>query len=155
MRISFDLDETLFVNPEKVPVEENLKFPLDRIFKDRLRAGSKELLKWINSSGNELWIYTTSYRTERYIKNYFRLYGIKTDSIINAQRHIKEVQRNRKETMPSKYPSFYRIDLHIDDEISVYQNGISYGFKVYLLKDSDNDWTEKIKSEIRRKQLII
>ncbi len=148
MIVSFDLDETLFVNPEKVPTEDNLSFPLNKIYKDRLRKGTSELLKWINNNNIELWIYTTSFRSERYIKSIFRHYGIKIDNIINGKRHEKEIQKNNTERLPSKYPAKYHIDLHIDDEISVYQNGISYGFRVYLLKENDTLWTENIKNEI-------
>ena len=150
MIVSFDLDETLFVNPEKVPTEDNLSFPLNKIYKDRLRKGTSELLKWINNNNIELWIYTTSFRSERYIKSIFRHYGIKIDNIINGKRHEKEIQKNNTERLPSKYPAKYHIDLHIDDEISVYQNGISYGFRVYLQKENDILWTENIKNEILR-----
>lgn len=150
MIVSFDLDETLFVNPEKVPTEDNLNFPLNKIYKDRLRKGTSELLKCINNNNIELWIYTTSFRSERYIKSIFRHYGIKIDNIINGKRHEKEIQKNNTERLPSKYPAKYHIDLHIDDEISVYQNGISYGFRVYLLKENDILWTENIKNEILR-----
>ncbi|MDE6781177.1 MAG: HAD family hydrolase [Ruminococcus sp.] len=150
MIVSFDLDETLFINPEKVPAEDGLKFPLDRIYIDRLRKGTPELLQWINSFGIKLWIYTTSFRSERYIKNIFRHYGIKIDNIINGKRHAEEVQKNNIEILPSKYPAKYHIDLHVDDEISVYQNGIAYGFRVYLLKENDTDWTDNIKNEIIR-----
>ena len=150
MIVSFDLDETLFVNPEKIPVEKPLKFPLFRIYRDRLRAGAVDLLTWINKSDIQLWIYTTSYRSPRYISSIFRHYGIKIDNIINGKRHAEEVQGNRKEIMPSKYPAKYHIDLHVDDEISVYQNGIAHGFRVYLLKENDTEWTNKIKAEIIR-----
>ncbi len=155
MIVSFDLDETLFINPEKVPAEDRLRFPLDRIYRDRLRKGTPELLQWINNSGIKLWIYTTSFRSERYIKSIFRHYGIKIDNIINGKRHAKEVQKNNTEILPSKYPSKYHIDLHVDDEISVYQNGIAYGFRVYLLKENDINWTDNIRNEIIRIQKII
>lgn len=150
MIVSFDLDETLFVNPEKIPVEKPLKFPLYRIYRDRLRAGAVDLLTWINKSDIELWIYTTSYRPPRYISGIFRHYGIRIDNIVNGKRHAEEVQGSKKEIMPSKYPAKYHIDLHVDDEISVYQNGIAHGFRVYLLKENDTEWTDKIKAEIIR-----
>lgn len=150
MIISFDLDETLFVNPEKVPTEKPLKFPFNRIYRDRLRAGAVDLLTWINKSDIELWIYTTSYRSPRYIGGIFSHYGIRIDNIINGKRHAEEVQGNRREIMPSKYPAKYHIDLHVDDEISVYQNGIAHGFRVYLLSEDDTDWTERLKAEIIR-----
>ncbi|MDE6774858.1 MAG: HAD family hydrolase [Ruminococcus sp.] len=150
MIVSFDLDETLFVNPEKVPTEKTLKFPFCRIYRDRLRAGTVELLKWINKSDIQLWVYTTSYRSEKYIRNIFRHYRIRIDYIINGKRHAEEVQSIKKEIMPSKYPAKYHIDLHVDDEISVYQNGIAHGFRVYLLKENDSEWVDKLKAEINR-----
>lgn len=155
MIISFDLDETLFVNPEKVPAENGLKFPLDKIYRDRLRKDTPKLLQWINHNNIQLWIYTTSFRSERYIKSIFRHYGIKIDNTINGRRHEKEVQGKNTEIMPSKYPSKYHIDLHVDDEISVYQNGISYDFRVYLLKENDTDWMDNIKNEIIRIRRIL
>lgn len=150
MIISFDLDETLFVNPQKIPVEEPLKFPFNKIYMDRLRAGAVDLLTWINKSDVELWIYTTSYRSERYISGIFKHYGIRIDNIINGKRHAEEVQGSKKEIMPSKYPAKYHIDLHVDDEISVYQNGIAHGFRVYLLKEDDTEWVDNLKTEINR-----
>lgn len=150
MIVSFDLDETLFVNPEKIPTEKPLKFPLNKIYRDRLRVGTVDLLTWINKSDIELWIYTTSYRSPRYISGIFRHYGIRIDNIINGKRHAEEVQGSKKEIMPSKYPAKYHIDFHVDDEISVYQNGIAHGFRVYLLKENDTKWVGNLKTEINR-----
>ena len=149
MKISFDLDETLFVNPAVVPTEPELRFPYNIIYKDKLRKGAVELLKEINASGTELWIYTTSNRSERYIRGIFKRYGIRTDSIVNAVRHEKEVARGRP-NFPSKYPSVYRIDLHVDDEKSVYENGIANGFRVYRITNDDADWADNIRRELER-----
>lgn len=55
-----------------------------------------------------------------------------------------EVQGNKTEPIPSKYPAKYRIDLHIDDDVSVLQNGKRYGFKVYLVGEQDDDWAKNI-----------
>ncbi len=75
----------------------------------------------------KIWVYTSSYRRERYIRWLFRHYHIKFDKIINGTRHDQEVQRNKKIRLPSKLPSYYRISLHIDDEPSVVKNGKEYG----------------------------
>ncbi len=148
MKVSFDLDDTLFVSPEKFKTEEELKFPFNKIYKERLRYGTVELLSWIREQGIELWVYTTSFRSERYIRGLFRRYGIKLDDVVNGYRHASEVQADKREAMPSKYPSKYRIDLHIDDDISVKQNGRAYGFKVFIIGAQDEQWTDKIKQEI-------
>lgn len=150
LTVSFDLDDTLFVDPEKYDTEKKLPFPLDKIFKERLRAGTVELLSKIRENDIELWIYTTSFRTPRYITALFRCYGIKIDEVVNGDRHYREVQSGRAEAMPSKYPSKYRIDLHIDDDISVLQNGKTYGFKVAIINDESPDWVNDIWAEIEK-----
>lgn len=149
MKISFDLDETLFVNPAEVPAEPDLKFPYNKIYKDKLRKGAVELLTEINKSGWELWIYTTSNRSEGYIRRLFRHYGISIDSVVNAPRHEAEVVRGRAD-FPSKCPAAYHIDLHVDDEKSVYENGIANGFNVYRITNDDTDWVENIRKELER-----
>lgn len=144
MRISFDLDDTLFVDPNKFAVEKPLRFPLNRLFKERLRLGTVDLLKRLSELDIEVWIYTTSFRSERYIRRLFRCYGIRLDGVVNGNRHAAEVQNGKREPMPSKYPSKYKINLHIDDDISVKQNGDIYGFRVMIIGANDPDWTKKI-----------
>ena len=144
MRISFDLDDTLFVNPLKAQTEKELRFPWNRKYRERLRFGTGLLFDRLRAMGAEIWIYTTSFRSERYIRGLFKRYGIKLDGIVNGERHSREVQRDKKEPMPSKYPSFYKIGLHIDDDISVFQNGRQYGFKVLIINESDELWQEKV-----------
>jgi len=150
MIISFDLDDTLFVNPAVTPTETAPKFPYNRIYPDRLRLGAVELLSRIRDSGIKLWIYTSSFRSEKYITSYFKRYGIKIDHVINGQRHAREVQGDKKEPLPSKYPSRYRIALHVDDDVSVAQNGRAYGFRVFLLKADHPDWVENLWNKIQQ-----
>ncbi|MDE7094074.1 MAG: HAD family hydrolase, partial [Oscillospiraceae bacterium] len=77
-------------------------------------------------------------------KNLFLCYGIQLDGIINGTRHAREVQGSKSESMPSKYPSHYRIDLHIDDDKSVLENSKIYGFRVYFIQEHDENWVENI-----------
>ena len=150
MKVSFDLDDTLFVSPDNFKTEKELRFPWNKIYKERLRLGTIELFQYIRKQGIELWIYTTSFRSEGYIRSLFKHYGLKVDGVVNGERHAKEVQGSRREAMPSKFPARYRIDLHIDDDISVAQNGRTYGFKVHIVGEQDDEWVEKIKGEIER-----
>ena len=144
MRVSFDLDEVLFVNPQTHLTEPQLRFPYSKMYWERLRLGAPELIRKLQERGIEVWVYTSSYRTQKYIKRLFRHYGVKFDGIVNAQRHLEEVQRGRKETLPQKLPNMYRISLHIDDEEIVCTYGKAYGFNVYQLNAHDDDWEEKI-----------
>lgn len=154
MRVSFDLDEVLFVNPATHLTEPALPFPLRNLYKERLRLGTPELIRSLQQMGYEVWVYTSSFRSEGYIRRLFRCYGVRFDGIINGTRHLNEVQKGHSETLPQKMPSHYRISLHIDDESVVCSMGRQYGFNVYQLDAQDDQWKEKIierAEEIRKR----
>ena len=150
MRISFDLDEVLFVSPDRYETEPVPKFLPGRLFPDRLRKGTPELIHTLQDRGYEVWIYTSSYRTERYLKALFQAYGIRFDGIVTASRHNKEVQRDRKEPLPQKLPNFYRISLHIDDEKVVKDNAFQHGYRSMQVYEPDEHWVEKVLHEADR-----
>ncbi|MCR5118859.1 MAG: HAD family hydrolase [Lachnospiraceae bacterium] len=154
MRVSFDLDEVLFVLPGTHKTEPALRWPLNLIFKERLRLGTPELIRTLQKQGYEVWVYTSSFRSEKYIRKLFKHYGVRFDGIVNGSRHMKEVQRDKKELLPQKLPNHYHISLHIDDETIVCNLGRQYGYNVYQLEAQDDDWKEKILAradEIRKR----
>ena len=144
MRVSFDLDEVLFVDPKTHKTEKALPFPLNKIYKERLRLGTPELIWELQILGYEVWVYTSSFRSESYIRNLFRFYGVKFNGIVNGDRHLREVQRNNPTTLPQKLPNRYRISLHVDDEAVICSMGAQYGFRTYQLDAEDDEWKEKI-----------
>ena len=144
MRVSFDLDEVLFVSPETHKTEPQLPFPLRLIYKERLRLGTPDLIRKLQEMGYEVWVYTSSFRTDRYIRHLFGCYGVRFDGIVNAARHLREVQRDNKTVLPQKLPNRYRISLHIDDEEAICSSAGQFGFRAYQLNAQDDDWKEKI-----------
>ena len=144
MRVSFDLDEVLFVSPQTHKTEPPLPFPLRNLFRERLRLGTPEVINRLQTLGYEVWVYTSSFRTESYIRRLFRCYGVRFDGIVNGTRHLKEVQRSNKETLPQKLPNRYRISLHIDDEEIICSSAGQFGFRAYQLNAQDDNWGEKI-----------
>ena len=158
MRVSFDLDEVLFVNPADHKTEEPLPFLLGNVFRERLRLGTPKLIRSLQDLGYEVWVYTSSFRSEWYIRTLFKCYGVRFDGIINGERHLKEVQRDRKERLTQTMPTFYRTSLHVDDETVVVTYGKQYGFDVFQLDAQDDDWKEKViarAEQIRKRKLIL
>ena len=150
MRVSFDLDEVLFVSPETHRTEPALPFPLRNLFPERLRLGTPELIWELQIQGYEVWIYTSSFRSEGYIRRLFRCYGVRLDGIVNGERHLREVQRDNKTVLPQKLPNRYRISLHIDDEAVICTAAGQYGFRAYQLNAQDDNWKEKILEQADR-----
>ena len=154
MRVSFDLDEVLFVSPKDHKTEPALPFPLNRIYKERLRLGTPELINRLQELGYEVWVYTSSFRSDKYIRRLFHFYGVHFDGIVNGNRHLKEVQRNNPTVLPQKLPNRYRISLHVDDEEVICSAAAQYGFRAYKLNAADDDgWKDHIiqrAAEIRK-----
>ncbi len=144
MRVSFDLDEVLFVSPKTHQTEPELLFPLNKIFKERLRLGTPDLINSLQGLGYEVWVYTSSFRSELYIKWLFRFYRVRFDGIVNGTRHLNEVQKGHREILPQKVPGRYNISLHVDDESVICSYGREYGFDAYQLDAPDEMWKEKI-----------
>ena len=150
MRISFDLDEVLFVNPATYKIEEPPRGIAGWFFRERLRKGTVELINELQKRGFEVWIYTSSFRSEWYLKNLFRQYGVCFDGIVNGERHKREVQRGHTQILPQKMPPHYRISLHIDDEESIIRSGVSFGFRTFRVYEPDDQWGKKVLEEAER-----
>lgn len=150
LKISFDLDGVLFVDPNKYETEPPLPSPLNLIYPNRLRKGTVQLIHELQNQGFEVLVYTSSYRSELYIRALFLHYRISFDQIINADKHNEEIQSKSNVQLPSKMPSQYRISLHIDDEEIVVKNGKAYGFRVLRINEPDPEWAEKILKEANR-----
>ena len=148
--ISFDLDDVLFVSPDNYEVEPELRFPLNRMFPERLRKGTVRLIHELQDRGFEVWVYTSSFRSEVYIRTLFRYYNIRFSQIVNGYRHKAEVQGNRTTLLPQKLPNHYRISLHIDDEDVIMENSKIYGFRVFRVLEPDDMWVEKVLDEAER-----
>ncbi len=150
MRVSFDLDEVLFVSPETHRTEKPLPFPLNRIYRERLRLGTPDLVRELQRLDCEVWVYTSSFRSEGYIRTLFGFYGVRFDGIVNGTRHQREVQRGNKTILPQKLPNRYRISLHIDDEEVICSAAGQFGFRAYQLNAEDHEWKEKIIARVKQ-----
>ena len=150
MRISFDLDEVLFVDPNTFETEDPPGFPWNRIYRERLRKGTVYLIHTLQAEDFEVWVYTSSSRSVKYIQSLFRFYGIRFDGIINRTRHLREVQKHHRIPLPQKMPGYYRIALHIDDEDVIHQYGKRLGFRTHKVCDPDPEWAQKVLAEARR-----
>jgi hypothetical protein len=105
-----------------------------------MRAGTKDLMAELLRRGCEIWIYTTSYRTPRYLRGWFGCLGVALSGVVNQTRHDRIVGRSG----PSKLPPAFGIDLHVDDSEGVALEGERYGFSVVVVSPGDLDWTARV-----------
>ncbi|MEM6298453.1 MAG: hypothetical protein AAF740_07180, partial [Bacteroidota bacterium] len=114
-----------------------------------LRQGTRKLFLDLKSAGQEVWVYTFSFRTCEEIKCLFDKYDIKLDGIINYRVHKKRIEAfNEEVKWLKKYPPAFDIDVLIDDLLEIKNDGDRYGFKVILLDEKDTDWVKTIKHNL-------
>jgi hypothetical protein len=139
MRISFDMDDTLVCLPS-VPSEQRVPWWRRWQFPELLRRGTQALLRQLVQHGCDIWIYTTSYRSPRYLRGWFGSIGIRLGGVVNQDRHERVVGRHG----PSKYPPAFGIDLHVDDSVGVGMEGKQHHFAVVVVSPTDPDWADRI-----------
>lgn len=145
MKISFDLDEMLICSDPVVPRENHwVPWILRLWFREPLRRGAVDLLQRLQGLGHEVVIYTTSLRSPRSVRWWLRCYGIRIEQVINQEIHLREVCRQSLSGTPSKLPSLFNIDLHVDDLPGVAVEGERHGFDVLIIDPYDEDWTTSV-----------
>lgn len=139
VRLSFDVDDTL-VCPPTVPTEQPVPRWRRWWYAEGLRLGTRSLMGQLLRRRCEIWIYTTSYRSPRYLRGWFRCFGVPVSGVVNQARHDRIVGRSG----PSKLPPAFGIDLHVDDSEGVALEGERYGFSVVVVSPDDPDWTARV-----------
>jgi hypothetical protein len=139
MRISFDVDDTLVCGPA-VPTEQLVPWWRRWSYDEAIRSGTRALMSELAARGHELWIYTTSYRSPRYLRRWFRAFGVRLSGVVNQARHDRDVG----EWGPSKFPPAFGIDLHVDDSEGVAEEGRRHGFDVLVVCPEDLQWAARV-----------
>jgi hypothetical protein len=145
IRISFDIDDTLACLPHHSAAEpSNLPEFIHNWMGEPLRIGTRSLFRELRRQGHSIWIYTSSGRTPSYIRRWLMLYGIHVDGVVNSNRHQHALNRRGLANAPSKLPSAFDIDLHIDDSDGVRIEGNEHGFRVLVVCPKDKTWAEQV-----------
>ncbi len=149
LRIAFDLDGTLVPGGGPLaPGVERLPIAAGLFFRERLRAGSRELLRDLHRQGHEIWIYTSSLRPLAYIRWWFRLAGVPIADVVNHGRHRRAVAGLPRS--PSKHPPSFGIDLLVDACVGVAAEGIEHGFRVVGPDPNDPEWAAVVREAVAR-----
>lgn len=144
MRISFDIDDTI-VCGDGTPCEHFTPWWARSWYPERMREGTRDLLRELRRRGHELWIYTSSFRSPVYLWTWFRVTGIPVWGVVNGDRHERVVRPLLgHSSLPSKYPRAFGIDLHIDDSEGVALEGQEHGFRVLVIAPTDPEWAARV-----------
>lgn len=145
--VSFDLDEVLLTTEisNQAEIRDSL---FSKKIKERLRKGVPEIIKILQSKGYDVCVYSAGYLSEEDINDFFSMYEVKVDIILNGfnekrknnnARGTKDIRR----LMDEKYKNV----LHIDNYSVLYTNHITKAYKQFEI---DGDWYESIKDIVSR-----
>jgi len=145
MRISFELDGTLFVSDQDQAEPAMLNF-VEREKVSLLRKGTKLLITTLANRGWEIWIYTNSLRSRTSLWTWAHHLGLPVKDVINQQIHENKCAELGQILMqvPSKMPPWFEIDLHVDDSEAIAETSRNHGFEVCLIKEDDPKWVDKV-----------
>lgn len=148
MRIAFDIDGTLTPLGKGQFRSSSLPFPMRLIFREPLREGAVALMRDLQADGHDLWIYTSSLRSKRYLYLWLLWAGVRLGGVVNATVHASALRG--RAIGPSKFPPAFGIDLLVDDCAGVEAEGDRHGFRVVTVDPGDRYWASKVKAACRK-----
>ena len=143
-RVTLDLDEVVFRPEGDACVEKGLPFPLNRVYKERLRLGIPALFHDLNAKGYDIWIYTAQYYSLEYLKMLFLHYRVRVAGIVTGTARktpqgaesAKELDRIVKEN--------YQTTIHIDNNMVLRTFRDSREFEEHRLSGPDTGWSREV-----------
>lgn len=144
---SFDFDEVL------LSIDENNQEPLrdslfSRKFKERLRAGAPDVIKAFSENGYDICVYTAGYLTEDDFEDFFSMYDLKIDIVVNGINEKRNNTSSTSKTLKEMIRDRYGLIVHVDNESVICTNHVTKDYDIYEINNVADTWSEGIKAII-------
>lgn len=143
-RVSLDLDEVVFQPEDDPNLEQGLSFPLNRIYKERLRLGIPALFYSLRAKGYDIWIYTSRYYSYDYLKLYFKHYHVEVTGIVTGTARKSQPGTWSVKEMEKLFEAQYNSTIHIDNEMVLRTFRGSQAFDEHPLSGSSATWSREV-----------
>ncbi|MCF0134118.1 MAG: ParB N-terminal domain-containing protein [Blautia sp.] len=148
MCVSFDLDEVLLTDGKRVPAEDE-PLPVRLLQKKTLRKNCCALVRALQKAGFDVWIYTDSHHSEKYIRALFGHHHAKVSGIINC---IKK--NNYYNEIRDLFRTKYKYSLHIDNEGIIWVNTETKEYDIIEIQDQKEGWAKEAITHIRKLDFV-
>ena len=139
-RVTLDLDEVVFCDPDKTAAEKPLIFPINKIYKERIRQGIPSLLHILSKNGYDIWVYTKDYYSYDYISAYFKKYSVKLDGIITGVARKTKEKAEIGKKITDLFNARYKETLHIENNNVLRTFSNKKEFEDIEIKENENGW---------------
>ena len=145
-RVTFDLDEIVFRKYTDDNLEKELLFPLNRIYKERIRVGFPALCHYLVTHGYDIWVYTSHYYSINYIKYLFKRYHVKLTGIITGTNRKSSIENNFLALLEQKIDQQYKLTVNIYDDEVIFIDTQSGKYEQKSFEGSDLEWSSNVKA---------
>lgn len=143
-RVTLDLDEVVFRPADDPYLEDALRFPLNRMYKERIRRGVIALFHTLNAKGYDIWVYSSQYYSLSYLVYFFRHYHVKVTGIVTGTARKTAGSAEEKKETEKMVEAHYRTTLHIDNDMVLRTVRDSKEFDEYKLTGSAEGWSREV-----------
>ena len=150
-RVTVDLDEVVFAREEDgVPLEKPMPFPINRLFRERVRRGVPALFHTLSTKGYDIWVYTSGYYSMEYIRRYFRMWDVKLTGVVTGTGGKNGRRLSDDREMKKMLDTQYRSTLHIDRDLVIRTFSGSKECDEYPLSDSPDSWVREATDAVEK-----
>lgn len=143
-RVTLDLDEVVFRPASDPYLEDPLRFPLNRAYKERIRRGIIALFHTLNAKGYDIWVYSAQYYSLDYLVFFFRHYHVKVTGIVTGTGKKTAGAAAEKKETEKMLEARYQTTLHIDNNMVLRTSRDSKEFEEYKLSCSEEGWSREV-----------
>lgn len=142
-RVTLDLDEVVFREPEDPEVEVLPKASLAKKYPKRLRLGIPALFHFLTKNGYDIWVYSANYYSIDDIKDYFKQYAVNVDGIITGTAKKKASSSKAEKNMEKLVANHYPETIHIDNDLVLETNGRGTEYREFQI-DTESGWSKEV-----------
>ena len=148
-RVTLDLDEVVFRAGNDALTEKALPFPLNRIYKERVRLGIPALFHYLTKNGYDIWVYTAQYYSVEYIQHFFRKYLVHVNGIVTGTARKTQTGSDTRKKIEKLIADKYQYTIHIDNGTVLRTFSNRKDFEESAVDGSSAEWSQQIMDIIR------
>ncbi len=145
-RAALDLDEVIF--QEDGPLENELPFPWNKLYKDRIRLGVPALFHCLAKNGYDIWLYSAKYYSTDYIQNLFGKYHVRIDGVMTAIGKRAKATGDDGKKLEKLITDKYLYTVHIDKDSVIQVIKGTKEFRDFPLSGEAADWSKEVMDAI-------
>ena len=142
--VTIDFDEVLFSDTFQA-ANNKVKFPFNHIYKKNIRENTSYIVRELQRIGYDVWIYTGSYLSEKYLTGLFAINNCKVDGIVNGLNG----KRNSKK-MKEEFRSKYKQIIHVSNEMITCVDTATRDYQSIDINVPDGQWAAAVVENVNK-----